>query len=72
MSQELRLCVDAPIHGMPELAQLCVYTAVLPPLSSVGLNTTSPVKKGGNCSQFNIVNIYISNRRIERVVKITW
>lgn len=47
MSQELRLCVDAPIHGMPELAQLCVYTAVLPPLSSVGLNTTSPVKKRG-------------------------
>lgn len=59
MSQELHLCVDTPIHGMPELARLCDNAAVLPPLNSLGLNITSPVKKGSNCSQYRIVNKYI-------------
>lgn len=45
MSQELHLFVDTSIHGMPELARLCVNAAVLPPLSSVGLNITSVKKR---------------------------
>lgn len=35
-------CVTSPLCGMPELAQLYVYSSAPPPLNSVGLTITSP------------------------------
>lgn len=42
MCQELCLCVNSFVCGMPELAHLYAYTTVPPPLNSVGLKITYP------------------------------